>query len=55
MDESYCYSIALRYTSSNLHIFFGQCEECEKPMWVWAILNEAQLDLFEHAPCYWAS
>jgi len=55
MGQSYCYSIALWYTSSNLHIFFGQCEECEKPMWVWAILNEAQLDLFEHASCYWAS
>jgi len=24
-------------------------------MWVWAILNETQLDLFEHAPCYWTS
>jgi len=24
-------------------------------MWVWAILDEAQLDLFEHAPYYWAS
>jgi len=23
-------------------------------MCVCAILNEAQLDLFEHAPCYWA-
>ena len=55
MGQSYCYSITLPYTSSNLHIFFGPCEECEKPIWVWAILDEAQLDIFKHAPCYWAS
>jgi len=22
-------------------------------MWVWAILDEVQLDLFVHVPCYW--
>jgi len=52
MGQSYWYSTTLWYTSSNFHIFFSPCEECEKPMWAWAILNEAQLDLFEHAPCY---
>ena len=53
MVQYYCYSIALWDISSNIHIFFGLCKECEKPMWIWAILDEAQLNLFEHAPFYW--